>query len=405
MDFEDTPEEARFRKEVREWLRQNKPQDWRSRFNDYVQDIEVCKAWQKKKADAGWSCMMWPKEFGCRGATPLEQIIWNQEEGDIAELSTPFIIGHGMAGQTIITHGTESQKKRFLPPLISGEEVWCQLFSEPSAGSDLAGLRTKAVRDGDEWVVTGQKIWTSLAHIADFGILVTRTDTSVPKHRGLTYFILDMKSPGVEVRPIKQASGASDFNEVFLTDVRIPDSNRLDEVGRGWQVAMTTLMNERLSVGAAFPTNVEDILDLANQVHLETGLAVDDAAVRSDIADWYVKASGLKYGGFRTLSALSRGQAPGPEASITKLVLGTGRQDLANFAMDLMDQAGIVSDGDLAPLGGDFQKIFMRSIGNRLEGGTDEILRNIIAERVLGLPQDIRVDKDVAFSEIPTGTA
>ena len=270
----------------------------------------------------------------------MEQIIWNQEEGEIAELSIPFIIGHGMAGQTIITHGTEAQKNRYLPPLISGEEVWCQLFSEPSAGSDLAGLRTKAVQDGEEWVINGQKIWTSVAHIADFGILVTRTDTTVPKHKGLTYFILDMKSPGVEVRPIKQASGASDFNEVFLTDVRIPDSNRLDDVGRGWQVAMTTLMNERLSVGAAFPTNVEDILDLASSVQLETGPAIDDTSVRSGIADWYVKASGLKYGGFRTLSALSQGQVPGPEASITKLVLGTGRQDLANFAMDLMDQAG-----------------------------------------------------------------
>ena len=405
MDFEDTPTEAEFRAEVRDWLEQNQPTDWKSKFNDYVQDLAVCKAWQKKKADAGWSCMMWPTQYGGRGATPLQQIIWNQEEGEIAQLSTPFIIGHGMAGQTIITHGTEAQKQRYLPPLVSGEDVWCQLFSEPGAGSDLAGLRTKAVQQGDDWIINGQKIWTSLAHVADFAILVTRTDTSVPKHKGLTYFILDMTTPGVEVRPIKQASGASDFNEVFLTDVRIPDSNRLDEVGRGWQVAMTTLMNERLSVGAAFPTNIEDILDLADQLELDTGAAILDGAVRDNIADWYVKAAGLKYTGFRTLSALSRGQAPGPEASITKLVLGSGRQDLANFALDLMDQAGIVTDEQLVPLNADFQKIFMRSIGNRLEGGTDEILRNIVAERVLGLPQDIRVDKDIAFSDIPTGNA
>ena len=402
MDFKDTPSEAKFRAEARAWLETNAPKDWRDSFSNYVQDLDTCKAWQRKKAEAGWSCMIWPKEYGGRSAKPVEQIIWNQEEGDVAELSFPFIIGHGMAGQTIIAYGSEELKQRYLPPMIRGDEVWCQLFSEPGAGSDLAGLRTKAVRDGDEWVVNGQKIWTSLAHIADHAILVTRSDSSVPKHKGLTYFVVDMKSPGIEVRPIKQSSGDSDFNEVFLTDVRIPDGNRLGAVGDGWQVAMTTLMNERLSVGAAFPTNIDDILSLANAVQLEEGLAIDDHLVRSEIADWYVKSSGLKYTGFRTMSALSRGQAPGPEASITKLVLGSGRQDLANFAIDLLDQGGMITDPDVAPLAATFQKVFMRAIGNRLEGGTDEIMRNIIAERVLKLPQDIRVDKDIPFSEIRT---
>lgn len=405
MDFEDTQSEAKFRAQARAWLDENVPANWRDGFTNYVDDLERCKAWQKKKAEAGWSCMLWPKEYGGRGSSPIEQIIWNQEEGEIAELSGPFIIGHGMAGQTIITHGTEEQKQRYLPPMIAGDEIWCQLFSEPGAGSDLAGLRTKAVKDGDDWIVNGQKIWTSLAHVADFGILVTRTDPSVPKHKGLTYFIVDMKSPGVEVRPIKQSSGDSDFNEVFLTDVRIPDANRLDAVGKGWQVAMTTLMNERLSVGAAFPTNIDDILEMAATTDLETGPAIEDDMVRSAIADWYVKSAGLKYTGYRTISALSRGQVPGPEASITKLVLGSGRQDLANFATDLLDQGGIISDPEIAPHQAVFQKVFLRSIGNRLEGGTDEIMRNIIAERVLGLPQDVRVDKDVAFADIPTGSA
>lgn len=403
MDFNDTPQEAEFRKEVRAWLAANAPTEIDIDALRYKDDLAPFKNWQKKKAEAGWAAVTWPKGLGGRGGTPIQQVIWNQEEGMNAWLSMPFIIGMGMAGATIMTHGTKEQTMRYVPPMSRGDEIWCQLFSEPSAGSDLAGVRTKAVKDGDDWVVNGQKIWTSFAHVADFGILVARTDPSVPKHRGLTYFILDMKTPGIEIRPIKMVSGESDFNEVFFTDVRIPDSNRLGDVGQGWKVAMTTLMNERLSVGASFPSTFDEILELSMQLPGEDGKLIDNAAVREHMADWFIKSNGLKYTGYRMISALSQGRMPGPEASITKLVMGRGRQDIASYALDMQDMAGILTDKEQASLDAVFQRSFFRSIGNRLEGGTDEILLNIIGERVLGLPPDIRVDKDMPFSEVPSG--
>lgn len=403
MDFDDTPKEAEFRAEARAWLDANAPEGVDLGKVDYKRDLAPFKAWQKKKAEAGWACLSWPKEYGGRGASPIERVIWGQEEGELANLSAPFIIGIGMAGPTIMAHGTDAQRERYLPPIASGEEIWCQLFSEPAAGSDLAGIRSRAVQDGDEWVVNGQKIWTSFAHVSDYAIVVVRTDPELPKHEGLTYFILDMNQPGVEVRPIRQVSGDSDFNEVFLTDARIPDANRLGEVGEGWKVAITTLMNERLSVGAAFPSNFDDALELAGALEDERGPLIEDSAVLDRLADWYVKSSGLKYTGLRMVSALSRGKMPGPEASMTKLVLGRGRQDIASFALDLEDMGGIVTDPEHAPLRASFQKVFFRSIGNRLEGGTDEILLNIIGERVLGLPPDVRVDKGVPFRKVPKG--
>lgn len=402
MDFNDTPQEAEFRAEAREWLKANRPDVDLSKVA-YKRDLKPFKDWQATKCDAGWACLGWPKQFGGRGAKPIERVIWSQEEGDLAYLSSPFIIGIGMAGPTIMVHGTDEQKARYLKPMARGDEIWCQLFSEPAAGSDLAGVRTRAVKDGDDWVVNGQKIWTSFAHVADFAILVLRTDPTVPKHQGLTYFILDMKSPGIEVRPIKQVSGESDFNEVFFTDVRIPDANRLGDVGDGWKVSLTTLLNERLSVGAAFPSNFDDILGLVSEMEGGDGRLIEDGGVRDRLADWFIKSNGLKYTGFRLISALSHGKVPGAEASLTKLVLGRGRQELASFALDLQDMAGIVTDEEMAPLEAMFQKSFLRSIGNRLEGGTDEILLNIIGERVLGLPPDVRVDKDVPFNEIPSG--
>ena len=402
MDFNDTPQEAEFRAQAREWLKANRPDVDLSAVH-YKRDLTPFKDWQAKKFDANWACLGWPKAAGGRGAKPIEQVIWSQEEGDVAMLSGPFIIGIGMAGPTIMRHGTDEQKARYLKPMARGDEIWCQLFSEPAAGSDLAGIRTRALKDGDEWVVNGQKIWTSFAHVADFAILVLRTDPTVPKHQGLTYFILDMKSPGIEVRPIRQVSGESDFNEVFLTDVRIPDANRLGEVGEGWKVSMTTLLNERLSVGAAFPSNFDDILEMAGGMEGADGALIEDGAVRDRLADWFVKSNGLEYTGYRMISALSAGKTPGAEASMTKLVLGRGRQDIASFAMDLQDMAGMITEPEKAPLEALFQRSFFRSIGNRVEGGTDEILLNIIGERVLGLPPDVRVDKDVPFNEIPKG--
>jgi len=410
MNFDDTPQEAAFRAEARSWIAANAPRQYeaelrksslgRTRLKD-ANILEVAKAWQKKKADAGWACLHWPKEYGGRGASPIERVIWQQEEGAFGKLSAMFIIGHGMCGPTMMAYAGEEQKRKYLPPLASGEKIWCQLFSEPAGGSDVAGLRTRAEKRGDDWIVNGQKIWTSGAHYSDYGILLTRTDPTSPKHKGLTMFFLDMKSKGVEVRPIKQANGQSEFNEVYFNDVKIPDSQRLGEINDGWNVALTTLMNERMSIGAGVATGFPEIFEFCSNLMLEDGPVIDDRSVRSKLASWAVKASGLKYTSFRAISALSRGERPGPENSIGKLVAGSMIQEVAMYALDLQGAAGVLS-GEQAELAGRFQAMLLRAPGTRVEGGTDEIMRNIIAERVLGLPGDIRVDKDVPFNQIPT---
>jgi len=414
MNFDDTPEEAAFRAVARAWIDANAPKELEAELKQggfannglkSVDPIVVSKAWQKKKAEAGWACLHWPKEYGGRGATPIERVIWGQEEGVYGALSGLFIIGHGMCGPTVMAWADEETKQRLLPPLASGEHIWCQLFSEPAGGSDLAGLRTAAVpaTDGSgDWIINGQKIWTSGAQHSDYGIVITRTDPTLPKHKGLTMFWLDMKTPGIDVRPIKQANGQSGFNEVYFTDVRIPDSQRLGAVGQGWSVSLTTLMNERLSIGSGMPTGFPELFDFCMNLRTEDGLAIDDRSVRSRLAGYAVKASGLKYTGMRAISALSKGETPGPENSIGKLVAGATMQELAMYALDLQGQAGLLSDTTQAAAGARFQQMLLRSPATRVEGGTDEILRNIIAERVLGLPGDIRVDKDVAFKDIPT---
>jgi acyl-CoA dehydrogenase len=309
-----------------------------------------------------------------------------------------------MCGPTVMAWASEEQKRRLLPPLASGEEIWCQLFSEPAGGSDLAGLRTRAVRADDgsgDWIINGQKIWTSGAQHSDWGLLITRTDPDVPKHKGLTMFFLSMRTPGVEIRPIKQANGASGFNEVYFTDVRIPDAQRLGAVGQGWEVSLTTLMNERLSIGSGMSTGFPELFRFCMEAKVDGRPAVDDPAVRSRLAQFAVRQSGLQYTGMRAITALSKGQTPGPENSIGKLVAGATMQELAMFALDLQGQAGVVWD-ETSPQNGRFQAMLMRSPATRIEGGSDEILRNIIGERVLGLPGDVRVDKDVAFKDIPT---
>jgi alkylation response protein AidB-like acyl-CoA dehydrogenase len=263
-------------------------------------------------------------------------------------------------------------------------------------------LRTRAEKKGDNWVVNGQKIWTSGAHYSDYGLLIARTDPNVPKHKGLTMFFLDMKSPGVEVRPIKQANGMQEFNEVYFTDVVIPDSQRLGAIGEGWSVSLTTLMNERMSIGSRLATGVPEMFEFCSNLMLEDGLAIDDPAVRSKLASWAVKSSGLKYTSYRAISALSKGERPGPENSIGKLVSGMMLQDIATYAMDLQGAAGVLTGTDEETVQGQFQQMLLSSPSMRIAGGTDEILRNIIAERVLGLPGDIRVDKDVPYNKIPT---
>jgi alkylation response protein AidB-like acyl-CoA dehydrogenase len=410
MDFEDTREEAAFRAETRAWLAANAEEKrsgfetWQSRYagRDGWEGLERAKAFQRKKAEAGFAALHWPVEWGGRALSPIYQVIYGQEEARYLVPRGYFEIGLGMCMPTLFAYATEEQKRRFAPAALRGDEVWCQLFSEPAAGSDLAGLRTRAVREGDQWVVNGQKIWTSGAHWADWAILVARSDPKAPKHKGLTFFFLSMKSPGVETRRIKQISGASHFNEVYFTDVRIPDRQRLGGVGGGWGVAMTTLMNERLTTGETRGPDFDEVFDLARHVELEDGPAIRNAAVRERLADFYVKTQGVRLTRFRTMTALSRGETPGPENSIGKLVNAPKAQEIASFALDLLDMGGVVMDKELAPMRAAFQESLLTTPGARIAAGTDEILRNIIAERVLGLPQDVRVDRDLPFDQLPT---
>ena len=404
MDFKDTPEEASFRAEARTFLDANaerKTPGASFETPDSVDELIIAaKAWQAKKAAAGFAGITQPEKYGGRGGTTLERVIYDQEEANYITPIGVYEIGLGMCIPTMLAYATEEQKKRYAPPAFRGEEIWCQLFSEPQAGSDLANLRLRAEQDGDDWILNGQKIWTSGAHFCDYGVIVTRSDPSLPKHKGLTYFFLDMKSPGVECRPIHQISGASNFNEVFFTDVRVPDSQRLGKIGDGWRVSLTTLMNERLAIGERPPPAFEEIFQLAKEIELEGGMAIEDGGVREKLADWYVDGRGVTLTRFRSLTALSRGQDPGPENSIGKAITGKMRQDIASFGMDLMDISGAVFDMDNAPMRAMFQDALLSAPSGRIAGGSDEILRNIIAERVLGLPQDVRVDKGIPFSEL-----
>ena len=408
MDFNDTPQEAEFRAKCRAWLEANaelKTKKTNSAKNMNVGNkslLEAAAEWQKKKYDAGWAMIHWPQEFGGIGATPIERIIWAQEESKFNVPKGIYEIGLGMAGPVMMEYATDEQKERYLPPMAEGKEIWCQLFSEPSAGSDVAGLRSKAVQDGENWIVNGQKVWTSGAHFSDFGILVVRHDPSLEKHKGLTFFFVDMKSPGIEVKPIKQLTGGSSFNEVYFNDVVIPDSQRLGEIGDGWKVAITTLMNERLAVGDADGVDANEAFELAKKHDKDGEQLIDNNAVRESIADWYCEASGLKNTKLRTMSALSRGDTPGPEASITKIVSANKLQAIGNFGMDSSDMSGMLMDEESDFI--KFQMAWMGAAGLRIAGGTDEILKNIIAERVLGLPQEARADKGLAFKDIPSGS-
>ena len=408
MDFNDTPQEAEFRAKCRAWLEANaelKTKKTNSAKNMNVGNkslLEAAAEWQKKKYDAGWAMNHWPYEFGGIGATPIEWIIWAQEESKFNVPKGVYEIGLGMAGPVMMEYATDEQKERYLPPMAEGKEIWCQLFSEPSAGSDVAGLRSKAVQDGENWIVNGQKVWTSGAHFSDFGILVVRHDPSLEKHKGLTFFFVDMKSPGIEVKPIKQLTGGSSFNEVYFNDVVIPDSQRLGEIGDGWKVAITTLMNERLAVGDADGVDANEAFELAKKHDKDGEQLIDNNAVRESIADWYCEASGLKNTKLRTMSALSRGDTPGPEASITKIVSANKLQAIGNFGMDSSDMSGMLMDEESDFI--KFQMAWMGAAGLRIAGGTDEILKNIIAERVLGLPQEARADKGLAFKDIPSGS-
>jgi alkylation response protein AidB-like acyl-CoA dehydrogenase len=401
MNFDDTPEEAAYRATISAWLT-SAAADYREPVTG-GNAVARAKAWQAVKYNAGYVGITWPKALGGQGATPMQQIIFNQEESKYHVPTGLYAIGLGMCIPTVFTHGQPEVVARYLAPAMRGDEVWCQLFSEPSAGSDLAGIRTKAERDGDDWVINGQKVWTSGAQHSDFGIVVTRTDPSAPKHKGLTMFIVNMKDPGIEVRPIKQMAGSSEFNEVFFTDVRVNDSHRLGEVGDGWKVSLTTLMHERVAVGGkpATAPGVKEMIELAKAIDTEEGNALEQSHVRQKIADVYIQDRGIALTRMRTISALSSGRTPGPESSISKVVVAKMMQDMGSFAADMAEGAGLIQgDQDALPHLAKLQQTYLYSAGLRIAGGTDEILRNIIAERVLGLPGDKRPDKNIPFNEL-----
>ena len=404
MDFEDTPEEAEFRAEVRGWLAEQAVAYDLSKLGELTMDQQLAlgRAFQARKADRGYAKITWPRELGGMGGTPMQAVIYDQEEGQYDFPTVFFGISVGMPIPVMRRFASEAQQQRYLIPALRGEEIWCQLFSEPAAGSDLGGIRLRALRDGDDWVLNGQKIWTSWAHISDYGVIITRTDPSVPKHRGLTYFFVDMKAPGVEVRPIQQAAGGGEFCEVFFTDVRISDASRLGEVNGGWQVAIATLMEERFAVTEASGggASLEDTVRFLRREFDDGESGLDDPRVRDKIADWYVAESGINNFYARLLTGLSQDQLPGPEAALSKLVIARKLQTQSARIMDACGPAGAVYPDHPISRANDSRMAWLEAAGYRIAGGTDEILRNTIAERVLGLPGDIRVDKNIPFEEL-----
>ena len=390
MDFRDTPEEAKFRAELRSWLEANIPKEWRERGHVPGRtDEKISKAWSKQLYDGGYSGLTWPKEYGGRGAPYTYQAIYLEESARAEPPDHIGVIGLGMAGPTIISHGTDEQKKRYLQPILSGEEVWCQGFSEPGSGSDLASLRTKAVDDGDALVVNGQKVWSSFAHIADWCILLVRTDPDVPKHEGITFLLVDMHAPGVDVRPLRQITGDPEFNEIFFTDVRVPKANVVGEVNQGWKVAMTTLLHERGTLGFALTATLErmvkKLMELARHTTVNGHVAAEDPLLRDRLVDHWVRLQALRFTNYRALTGLVKTGVPGPEGSIAKLHWSESNQDLTKLALEILGPESQLDANGV--WNGFWQYQQLRSRGNTIEAGTSEVLRNIIAERVLGLPR------------------
>jgi len=404
VDFEDTPEEAAFRVEARAWLDANAipkghPEDFSAGVwtNAYGEDVYVkrCREWQGRLAAGGFAGITWPRAFGGRGGRPIEAAIFNQEQARFGVSNGVFAIAIGMVGPTILVHGTDEQRLRYLPTMLRGDEVWCQLFSESDAGSDLAGLTTRAVRDGDEWVVSGQKVWTSVAERAEWGILLARTDPDAPKHKGITFFLVDMATPGIDIRPLRQMTGHSHFSEVFLDEVRIPAGNVLGEVGEGWRVTQTTLASERTAIaGGSGGADPPGLIALARAF----GKA-DDPLTRQALVDAHLRSELLRFLRYRSQTALSKGTRPGAETSIMKLAYARFMQQMTTAAIHVQGATGML-DGPELPNGGVWTTKFLHAPSLRIAGGSDQVQANIIGERVLGLPAEARVDKDVPFRDL-----
>ncbi len=391
MDIDDTPEEAAFRAEARTWLdghaerRSNRSPAQRSRWRDpspeaQAAHVAACQAWQRTLFEGGWAGITWPQTYGGRGGTSMQQIIFGQEQSQFEVSTGALTVGLSMVGPTLITWGSEEQKQRFLGPMLRGDEVWCQLFSEPAAGSDLASLTTRAELDGDSWVVNGQKVWTSLAHQSHWGILLVRTNRDAPKRYGISYMLVDLKSPGVEIRPLRQIDGVAHFNEVFLTDVRIPVDQVVGEIDNGWKVAQTTLQSERVAIGGGEGLRFDDLRVLSAR-------AAGNLRFRQEMAAAYIRLELLRYLGLRAQTALSHGRLPGPESSVMKLAYSRHVAATADLLMTLQGPAGMLGVNG-APDEGYWQQQFLSQWSIRIGGGTDQIQRNILGERVLGLPRE-----------------
>jgi alkylation response protein AidB-like acyl-CoA dehydrogenase len=400
-----------FRAEARAWLGANatprsgdeNPAALFTEHSDEVAYVAEAKAWQQRLFDAGWAGITWPEEYGGRGLSQVHQIVWVQESARYDLPLEIFSIGLGMGGPTVLTWGTPEQKERWLRPMLRGEEIWCQMFSEPNAGSDVAAVQTRAVPDGDEWVVNGQKVWTSGAHYSKWGMLLARTDPDVPKHKGLTYFVIDMEQEGVEARPLRQMTGGANFTEVFLSGARVPADGLIGTPGMGWSVAITTLMNERTSIGAlggiAGGSGTTAVERLVSSIADRTGVdPAADETVRDRLAQIAIRARVLGYHSERIIAALAKGEIPTAEGSIAKLALTDLLERVANFGVDVQGPFGMLGGDDAL---GQWETAFLGYPGMRIAGGSDEIMRNIIGERVLDLPGEPRSDRDLPFREVP----
>jgi acyl-CoA dehydrogenase len=402
VDFEDSPEEADFRARARDWLAANavtkgSPGDFSAGAfsgeidpNEYV---KRCRWWQGLLYESGWAGISWPKAFAGQGGKLIQEAIFAEEQGRYGVSTGVFAVAHGMVAPTLMQHGSSEQQQRYLGPMLRGEELWCQLFSEPEAGSDLASLTTRAVRDGDEFVVDGQKVWTSYAHASEWGILIARTGgegsasdeprSKPTKHQGITYFVVDMSTPGIDVRPLRQMNGEAHFNEVFLSGVRIPAANVIGEVDEGWKIAVTTLSNERVAIsGGSGISDPDRLLQLARSL----GRA-EDAVFRQEFARAWTRNEIIRYLRLRTRTAMSQGRRAGPEGSVMKLAYARYVKHLSALAVGVQGPYGTLAYPDALGDGVFLQK-FIGAVQSSIGGGTDEIQRNIVGERVLGLPRE-----------------
>ncbi len=376
MDLTLSPSEEAFRDELRAWLADNHPGE------DPPGDdaaFEHRRAWQKRLLEAGYAGFSWPKEYGGRGATLVEQALFGEEMATAKAPSPANVLGMVMGGPVVIAHGDDAQKERWLRPILSGDEIWCQGFSEPESGSDLASLKTRAVKSNGDWVVTGQKVWTTYAHKAKWCMLVARTDPDAPKHQGLTYFIMDMEQEAVQVRPLRQITGEAEFNELFIEEAHIPDENVVGGVGNGWTVAITTLMHERAGLGAAAAAGMRIALEELAELARERGVTADPV-VRQRLGQLAIEVELLRLNAWRGLTAIMKTGIPGPEGSVVKWQWGELNQSLTELAVDILGEDGALWDSP-------WTYRFLRARANSIEGGTTEILKNIVAERVLGLPK------------------